>query len=213
MPRCRSVALTALKPPCGGGLCSERAIAPLHGNGVHVEAVFLSSAAPIPISSRRAADKVIPFPRQARIMPFFGPNSSFRFLRSMQKTESQNQRASANQQQGPLVPRVPPPYAADLQRRLTGEMSRFQSNNDYRAIPGTGATEASRLGPHADFVPTFQKNADVTSRCEPVATLVATECDDEFSTLETHKGITSDTHTHTQTCGALLQTQHFVRVH
>jgi len=117
----------------------------------------------------------------------------------MEKKEPQNQCALSNKQQGPLLRRVSLPHAFDLQRRLTGEMCRFQSDTDYRPMPDTGATEASPLGPHsgpetsmsvqnADFVPTFQKNVVVTGQCEPAVTLAATDCDDEFLTLEAHKG-------------------------
>jgi len=116
----------------------------------------------------------------------------------MQKKEPQIARVLTNQQLGPLVPRVSTPYIADLQRRLTGEMRRFHSDNDLRPMPNTDSTEASSHGQHivqeftmprqeADFVAKLGKNVCVTARYQEVVALFTTDCDDPLLASETYK--------------------------
>ena len=113
-------------------------------------------------------------------MPLSAHTSSFRFFMFRTKRDPQLQRVLSNEQLGPLVPRVPMPQVANLQRRVTGEMRRCHSDHDVRPLSDTRTTKESSLGgfpmpaQDADFVTSFQENVHVTTRCEPVVTLSTT---------------------------------------
>ena len=74
------------------------------------------------------------FSQHIHIMPLSAHSSSFRFFEFHTKRDPQLQRVLFNEQLGPLVPRVPMPQVANLQRRVTGEMRRCHSDHDIRPL-------------------------------------------------------------------------------